>query len=363
MQVGMFQTPFMRPERTPRQVFDWAVRQAVHADAVGFSEYWVGEHATLDWESIPSPELVIAAAAAQTRRIKLGPLAHLLPYHHPATLAAQSAWLSRILEGRYQMGVATGAYPSDGALRGVTDLSNNHAMMIEAIEIMQRVWRGEPFQYEGRFWDAGFPTTSISHETIRDLSPWGGVMPMAMTGLNSPSPSIAFAGARGYIPASVYAGDAFLRSHFEIYREAMQAAGRTYDRSVHRVVRDVVVAETDEAARALAIEGGIGHAWTAYLKPTFERFGILKGILHDPAMDPADADAAYAAEHIWIVGSPDTVAGKLEAWFDKLGGPFGTLLVYSYDYIDSPNPWERSMDLLANEVAPRLARASYPTPV
>jgi len=354
MQVGMFQTPFMRPERSARQVFDWAVRQAVHADAVGFSEYWVGEHATLDWESIPSPELVIAAAAARTSRIKLGPLAHLLPYHHPATLAVQSAWLSQILEGRYQMGVATGAYPSDAALRGVTDMSANHAMMIEAIEIMQRVWQGEPFQHQGRFWNAGYPTSALSHESIRDMRPWGGTMPLAMTGLNSPSPSIAFAGQRGYIPASVFAGDAFLRSHFETYREAMQAAGRPYDRSVHRVVRDVIVADTDAAARELAIEGGHGHAWTTYLKPTFERFGILEGILHDPAMDPAAVDAAYAAEHVWIVGSPDTVVRKLEAWFERLGGPFGTLLVYSYDYLDAPAAWEHAMDLLANDVAPRV---------
>jgi alkanesulfonate monooxygenase SsuD/methylene tetrahydromethanopterin reductase-like flavin-dependent oxidoreductase (luciferase family) len=68
MQVGMFQTPFLRPERTAKQVFDWAIRQAVHADKIGFSEYWVGEHATST--GIPNPELVIAAAALQTSRIK-----------------------------------------------------------------------------------------------------------------------------------------------------------------------------------------------------------------------------------------------------------------------------------------------------
>ena len=357
MQVGMFQTPFMRPERSPRQVFDWAVEQAVHADKVGFSEYWIGEHATLDWESIPSPELVIAAAASRTSRIKMGPLAHLLPYHNPATLAVQSAWLSRILEGRYQMGVATGAYPSDAALRGVTDMSGNHAMMLEAIDIMQQVWKGEPFQHQGRFWNAGFPTSAMSHESIRDLSPWGGAMPIAMTGLNSPSPSIAFAGERGYIPASVFAGDAFLRSHFDTYRQAMEKAGRPYDRLVHRVVRDVIVAETDAKARELAVEGGHGHAWTTYLKPTFERFGILQGIMHDPSLPPAEVDAAYAAEHVWIVGSPDTVIRKLEAWFERLGGPFGTLLVYSYDYIDAPKAWESSMDLLANAVAPKVGGA------
>lgn len=33
-------------------------------------------------------------------QVKLGPLAHLLPYHHPATLAIQTAWMSQGLQGR-----------------------------------------------------------------------------------------------------------------------------------------------------------------------------------------------------------------------------------------------------------------------
>jgi alkanesulfonate monooxygenase SsuD/methylene tetrahydromethanopterin reductase-like flavin-dependent oxidoreductase (luciferase family) len=357
MQVGMFQTPFVRPERTPKQVFDWAVRQAVHSDKVGFSEYWVGEHGTLNWEGIPSPELVIAAAASQTDRIKFGPLAHLLPYHHPATLAVQTAWLSQILEGRYMLGVATGAYPTDAALRGITDMKKNHEMMLEAIDIMERVWKAEPFQFEGQYWDAGFPEDNPK-KPLRDVKPWGGSMQMAMTGLSAPSPSIAFAGTHGFIPASVYAGNDFLRSHFETYRDKMRDAGRTSDRSAHRVVRDVIVADTDAEARKLAVEGGIGRAWAEYIKPTYERFGVLPGLLHDPKMDPADVDADYLAEHVWIVGSVETVTQKMQAWFDDLGGPFGTLLIYSHDYIDNPEPWEHSMELLAKEVAPRLDKVA-----
>ena len=354
MKVGMFQTPFLRPERTARQVFEWAIRQAVHADRIGFTEYWVGEHGTLNWESIPCPELVIAAAALQTKRIKLGPLAHLLPYYHPATLALQTAWLSQILEGRYMLGVATGAYPTDAALRGITDMSKNHAMMFEAIGMLEKVWRGEPFQEQGAFWNVGYPAATPA-KPLRHTGPWGGSMTMAMTGLSAPSPSIAFAGTHNFIPASVYAGNEFLRSHFATYREKMAEMGRSTDRSVHRVVRDVIVADTDEDARKLAIHGGIGRAWKEYIKPTYERFGVLKGLLHDPSMDPAAVDAEYLAEHVWIVGSPHTVRQKIEHWFGALGGEFGTLLIYSHDYIDNPEPWEHSMDLLANEVAPKLA--------
>ena len=357
MQVGMFQTPFVRPDRTAKQVFKWAVDQAVTADRLGFSEYWIGEHGTLNWEGIPSPELVIAAAAAQTSRIHFGPLAHLLPYHHPATLAIQTAWLSQILEGRYMLGVATGAYPTDAAVRGITDMSKNHAMMLEAIDIMERVWKAEPFHFEGQFWNAGFPEADPK-KPLRDIRPWGGTMQMAMTGLSAPSPSIGFAGTHGFIPASVYAGNDFLRSHFETYRQKMEENGRQSDRSAHRVVRDVIVADTDAEAHKLAIDGGIGDAWREYIKPTYERFGVLKGLLHDPSVDPADVDADYLAEHVWIVGSPDTVTQKMQAWFDDLGGPFGTLLIYSHDYIDNPEAWNHSMDLLVNTVAPRLTEAA-----
>ena len=352
MKVGMFQTPFLGPERSPKQVFDWAIRQAVVADEAGFSEYWVGEHATLNWEGIPSPELVVAAAANQTGQIKLGPLAHLLPYHHPATLAIQTAWMSQILQGRYMLGVATGAYPTDAALRGITDMGQNHRMMLEAIDIMERVWKADPFEFQGEFWKAGYPAQE--KKPLRDTRPYGGKMPMAMTGLSSPSPSIKFAAQRGYLPATVYSGNPFLRDHFKTYEQVSAEHGRKVDRSVHRVVRDVVVAKTDAEAKRLAIEGGMGRAWREYLTPTYHRFGVLKGLLHDESVKPESVDAAYLAEHVWLTGSPETVTRKIQQWCKDLGGPFGTLLIYSYDYLNNVKPWEDSMRLIAKEVLPNI---------
>ncbi|MGH3952137.1 MAG: LLM class flavin-dependent oxidoreductase, partial [Pseudonocardiaceae bacterium] len=104
MKFAMFQTPFMRPSRSPREVFDWAVEQAVECDRVGFTEYWIGEHATMTYESIPNPELIIAAAARGTESIKLCPGAHLPAYHHPASLAVQVSWLTQVTQGRYILG-------------------------------------------------------------------------------------------------------------------------------------------------------------------------------------------------------------------------------------------------------------------
>ena len=360
MEVGMFQTPYSQPERTPSDVFDWAVAQAVAADKAGFSEYWVGEHVTLNWEAIPSPELVIAAAARLTTNVKLGPLAHLLPYHHPATLAAQAAWLSHILKGRYQMGVAPGAYPSDAELRGIKDLSQNHKMMTESIQIMEKIWANEPFEYTGQFWNAAIPHGEDDHP-IRDQSPWGGTMPMAMTGLTPNSPSIRYAGAHGYSPASVFSSNSALLEHFAIYRDAADKAGRptTGTRTQHRVVRDVFIAETDAEARKLALNGAMGRAWTEYLLPTYHRFGIAEAMTEGTDLSVSDVTPEFLADHFWLVGSPETVREKMEKWLDGLGGGFGTLLIYSYDYMDNPTPWEESMRCLAQEVAPKLPTDAF----
>ena len=63
------------------------MQQCIEAEQAGLHEAFIGEHATMRWESVPNPELGIAAAALETERITMGPLAHLLPYHNSASLA------------------------------------------------------------------------------------------------------------------------------------------------------------------------------------------------------------------------------------------------------------------------------------
>ena len=354
MKVGMFQAPYVRPGRSIKQVLDWCVKQAVVADQAGFSEYWVAEHGTVLWEPVPNPEIIIGAAALQTNNIKFGPLAHLLPYHNPASLAVQAAWLSQALEGRYILGVAPGAYPNDAALRGISDMSINREMMLEAIEIMERVWKSEPFHFEGKFWNAGFPDCAGDGEPIRDLRPWGGKMEVAMTGLSAPSSSLNFAAERGYIPTSIFISDDVLRTHMNDYERISAEHGFGKSRSSHRVVRDVVVADTTAEARKLAIEGGVGAAWENYLMPVFKRFGVLDKFLAHPDHSLSDINLEYLADHIWIVGSPEEVREKMDRWCDRVGGAFGTLLIKGHDYLDDPRPWEESMQRLAREVVPQL---------
>ncbi|CAJ61165.1 Putative monooxygenase [Frankia alni ACN14a] len=353
MHAAMFQTPFMPPTRSARETFTWAVEQAVVCDQAGLSEYWIGEHATQAWESIPNPELVIAAAALQTEQIRLAPGAHLLPYHHPATLAVQIAYLTQVTQGRYILGIGAGAFPEDAALRGLKDLTENHRMVTESLEIMRRVWRKEPFQFEGDYWRAGYPEAPEGHP-LRDVGLYNGTIEIGLTGLSPNSPSLRFAGQNGYLPLSIYSGDDFLRNHWETYSTAAQEKGRIVDRSVHHVVRDVFIADTDKEARRWAIEGGMGKAWQEYVLPRYHNYGILETMIKNPGMSADDVDLDYLADNVWIVGSPETAVEKLEEAFAATGG-WGTIMMYGYDYIDNPEPWNHSIELLSREVAPKVS--------
>ncbi len=231
-------------------------------------------------------------------------------------------------------------------------------MMQESVQIMEMVWKGEAFDYKGEFWSASLPEGDEAHP-IRDQRPWGDHMPMAMTGLSPNSPSIRYAGAHGYSPASVFSSNSALIDHFDIYRKSSEEAGRVGNRSMHRVVRDVFIADTDAEARKLALEGGMGLAWKEYLLPTYHAFGIAEAMVEGTDLSVSDVTLEFLADNFWIVGSPETVREKFEAWMDGLDGGFGTLLTYSYDYIDNPTPWEESMNRLAQEIVPALPTDAF----
>ncbi|QYB02148.1 LLM class flavin-dependent oxidoreductase [Rhodococcus sp. USK10] len=371
MDSGIFHNPYMKPGRSMREVLDWSVRLAQVADKAGVADFMIGEHATEGWQPIPNPEIVIGACALVTDNIRFAPMAHILPMHQPASLAIQIGWLSQVLEGRYFLGIATGAYPRDAAVRGQPmDLSEARPRMLEAIEVMEKVWKREPFHYEGDFYNAGYPSVEATDpDPTRDLNlqsdftPWGGRqnLEIAVTGMSANSSSMRFAGQRGYLPISFYGGADSVRSHWDTYSAAAVEAGHAADRSRFRVSRDIFVADTDKEAKRRAIVGGLGYFWDRYLVPVYKRYGLLQGFIDDSGTDitPEDVTLDWLAEHVWVCGSADTVTRKLEEMSERIGG-FGTIVMNSHDCIDDPEPWFESTQRLAQEVAPRI---SMPSPV
>ncbi len=364
METGVIFHPYMRPGRTARQTFEWGVQSSVAADKAGFTSMMISEHASQIWENIPNPELIMAAAALQTKNIHFAPMAHILPHQHPTKLAMMVGWLSQILEGRYFMGIGAGAYPLASYMHGIRGddqkTENLNRMVRESLDIMEKIWKREPFFYEGEFWSAGFPeeepaeTEEDEQHKLANYSPWNGAFPeFAVTGFSYNSPSMKLAGERNFKPVSIYSGLDALKKHWEVYSEANIKAGYTPNRARHAVSQTVFVADTDAEAKKEVMEGPIGYCFDRYLIPIWRRFGMMDGFAKDAGIDPLKADLEFLVDNVFVVGSPDTVVEKLNALFEKCGG-WGTLQIESHDYYDDPAPWFHSLELAAKEVAPRI---------
>jgi alkanesulfonate monooxygenase SsuD/methylene tetrahydromethanopterin reductase-like flavin-dependent oxidoreductase (luciferase family) len=89
------------------------VRLAEVADEAGLSCVWVAEHHFQDGGLCPSPPVLLAACAARTRRVRLGVLVSVLPFHRPIDVAEEYALLDRISGGRLNMGLGSGYIASE----------------------------------------------------------------------------------------------------------------------------------------------------------------------------------------------------------------------------------------------------------
>lgn len=124
------------PGVSGRTMIDWAR----WAEERGFSSL-----ATIDRIAYPSYEslIALAAAAAVTERIGLLTNVVLGPTRNPVLLAKEAASVDQISGGRFTLGVGVGGREDDFVAAG-QEFHNRGRRWDEALELIQRAWRGEP---------------------------------------------------------------------------------------------------------------------------------------------------------------------------------------------------------------------------
>ncbi|MFV0432800.1 MAG: LLM class flavin-dependent oxidoreductase [Leucobacter sp.] len=373
MRLGIFNSPYAREyaagRRTAKQVIDWDLQLTRWADEFGIDEAYFAEHHTVGDEPSPAPDAMIAAASQLTERITLGAAAHLLPYHHPVSLAHRMMWLDHMTGGRYIAGVAPGGYPSDWALFGTErGESSNAEMFSEALDLMQLIWAGGgpggrggrggesgggPFEFRGEHYYADMPAYSevFKGPHLRPFAPSG--IPIMMTGCRCASPTLAEAGRRGALPLSQQVHESVLVTHWQTYAEAAVAAGHSPDRANWKICRDIFVADTDDEARDRVVHGALGRLWSEVNIPSFVNVLGIGPLLTGGEIDPSDLTLEWMLDNFLLVGSPETVIEKAERLYDSVGG-FGTLITYTHEYHDEADVYRRHLELLGTRVGPAL---------
>ncbi len=356
MKLGLFTMPSHPPERDLREGWEWDLQTIKWADEFGFEEAWIGEHHVAEWEPHPAPDLLTMAAIRETENIRIGPGGFLLPYHNPVELANRVALMDHLSQGRLNFGIAASGLPSDWEMFQVDGLGGeNREMTAEAIDLILNMWTQEPgWVHDGKFFKGSVPHGMPDLRLVQHVKPVQEPHPpIGVAGLSSPSPTLEMAGEKGWLPLSLNLNPAYCAGHWDSYSAGAARAGRTASRSDWRMVREVFVAETDEEAWEQSVNGSMGRMMEEYFLPLLGAFEFTDFLKGDPTLPNEAVTVEYCAQHNWLIGSPETVAQRLEKVYAEVGG-FGMLMLFCFDYVDNPEGWRKSMELLAHEVMPRV---------
>jgi alkanesulfonate monooxygenase SsuD/methylene tetrahydromethanopterin reductase-like flavin-dependent oxidoreductase (luciferase family) len=132
----------------PREV----ARLAADVEAAGWDGLTLWDHILVwDGAEVTDPWIALAAAASATDRIKLVTAVTPIPRRTPWKLAREVTSLDHLSEGRFVLGVGIG-WPTDPEFTrfaGPTDLRTRADMLDEGLAIIEGLWTGEPFAFDG----------------------------------------------------------------------------------------------------------------------------------------------------------------------------------------------------------------------
>ena len=141
MKVGYFTMPLHPPGSNITETLESDLQQIILLDQLGYSEAWIGEHFTAQWENIPAPDLFIAKALALTKNIRLGTGVTCMPNHNPFMIAHRIAQLDHMAKGRFNWGVGSGGFPGDFEVFGFDPQNNDHREMSQqSVELITSMW-------------------------------------------------------------------------------------------------------------------------------------------------------------------------------------------------------------------------------
>jgi alkanesulfonate monooxygenase SsuD/methylene tetrahydromethanopterin reductase-like flavin-dependent oxidoreductase (luciferase family) len=157
----------------------------VMADHLGFDRVWLTEYQHTDDAQSTTSAPLLTAVAKQTDRIRIGNYLVMLAFQNPLTVAEDSARIDLASKGRFDLGIGAGPMPSECAIFGV-DRKEAFLRTIEALEIIEKCWAGEPFSHDGKH----FQFSDVSNMPV-PVQPGGPRVYVAAGGPKSCSQAVA----------------------------------------------------------------------------------------------------------------------------------------------------------------------------
>lgn len=276
------------------QVIRDIIDEAVLADRVGLDFFGVGEHHRPDF-AVSSPEMVLAAIASRTDRIRLGSAVTVLSSDDPVRVFERFSTLDAVSNGRAEIVAGRGSFIESFPLFGF-DLRQYEELFEERLDLLSQLLKEEPVTWQGST-RAALTDQRVFPTTAAGIPTWVGV---------GGSPESVVRTARynfGLFLAIIGGPAARFAPYIDLFDRAQDQFG--VERRPVAVHSPGLVAETDEKARALTHDG-----WLAMRT----RMGQERG-WGPPAVGDFEREIEGGALYI---GSPETVARKIAATLKTL---------------------------------------------
>ncbi len=345
-QVGAVGAPGM----SDRQMYHEAIEDAKLGQSLGYAAAWVIEHHFTDYFPTPNPLLFLSHIAAACPGLGLGTSVMVLPWYHPVRFAEDVAMLQTLTSGKLHIGMGRGVAKLEYDALGV-NMSEARDRFREAYDIVRTALTGKPFSYQGQFFNVEGEV--IARPILKGERPnfYGaiGSASSATTMADMNLPIIAIAQFPGHV----------LKSIVDNWTARAAELGQPTD--VERpILVQCYIGDTDEEARAEALRylpvyfqkqvehyRGDSTPWEdiAGYEQFSRTFANLKKM--------AEPENLGGFLDMNIVGSPDTVAARVQDFLD-IG--FNHIIVTNNTPGVPKDVRQRMMKRFAAEIMPRFAR-------
>ena len=339
MKFSFFMMPVHHPSENPHLAFQRDISFIHLADELGYDEFFIGEHHSGGWETMPVPEMALSMAAAKAHRIQLGTSVINLPFHHPFHVAERIAFLDHLTGGRAMLGIGPSNLVTDKQLFKLPQ-DRLYPMMAESVDIIVRLLESpEPFDYDGEFWKFENMRLQLrSHQQPR--------LPLAIASSTGSDEVLELAGRYGMHLWSTV-GKNRPTNHAENWGRLEAAAarhGKTPSRDDWRLATCMYIAETREKALE-NVAYGI-ERWVDY-------FTSVVALQFTPeTRDPRAFARELVDSGFAVIGTPDDCCELIHRLQEQSGG-FGAFLVMANDWADREQTM-KSYELMAKYVFPEF---------
>ncbi|MFK7800954.1 MAG: LLM class flavin-dependent oxidoreductase [Anaerolineae bacterium] len=304
-----------------------------HADRVGLNSFGIGQHFRKEFLD-SAPTLILAAAAARTKNIRLSSAVTVLSSADPVRVFQEFATLDLISQGRAEMVVGRGSFTESFPLFGL-NLQDYDALFAEKLDLLLQIRESEEITWSGKFRPPLNNQVIYPRPLQKQLPIWLGVG-------GTPN-SFVRAGYLGLpLMIAVIGGETHRFAPLvDLYRRAGEEAGHSPDKLKVGLHSLGYVSNTTEDA--------VNEYYPGYAD-TFTRIGKERGW---PPVTRGRFDAQNGPTGALLVGGPEEIAEKILHHSEALGGI--SRVTFQMDNAGIPHEkLMQSIELIGRKVSPLI---------